>query len=149
MHLAELMTTKVQKVASTAGAQHAYALMRVRKIHHLAVEQGGKIVGVLSERDLGGVRGATMRRDKLVSDLMARDVVTATPGTTLHEAAAKMRARSIGSLLVTDGKALCGIVTVSDLLGVLANQGKPAPTAAMKTEKQGRPRPAKTRAYSR
>lgn len=146
MHMSDLMTRQVHAVTSGMEAEKAFAVMRSKGIHHLAVEDGGRIVGVLSERDLGGPRGRAARRGKSVSELMARDVVTVSPGTTVREAATKMRARSIGSVLVTDGKALCGIVTVSDLLGLLASNGMARPTA---NSAEGRPRSAKARSFQR
>ncbi len=146
MHMSDLMTRNVHKVRSSVDAESAFSLMRSKGIHHLAVQDGDRVVGVLTERDLGGARGAALRRGKFVSELMARDVVTVSPGTTVREAATKMRARSIGSLLVTEGATVCGIVTVSDLLGLLASDGRPAPG---NRNADGRPRPAKTRGFKR
>jgi CBS domain-containing protein len=54
-----------------------------------------------------------------VADLMTRHVVTLTPTDTIRRAANVMRGRTIGCIPVTQGRRLVGIVTVSDLLGLL------------------------------
>jgi signal-transduction protein with cAMP-binding, CBS, and nucleotidyltransferase domain len=73
-------------------------------------------VGVVSERDLGGRRGASLIRDRRVSEVMTSPAVTASPTTTLRRAANLMRGRSIGCLPVVEAGRLRGIVTVSDIL---------------------------------
>ena len=103
-------------VVDDASAADAWERMRAARIRHLVVKQGAEIVGVLSERDLGGRSGATVRRDRSVADLMTRSVLTARPKDTLRSAATRMRGASVGCLPVTEGRRLVGLVTVSDLL---------------------------------
>ncbi|MGE5346594.1 MAG: CBS domain-containing protein, partial [Acidithiobacillales bacterium] len=54
MRVHDIMHTKVQTVDQEQNAESAFSLMRLNRIHHLIVTAGPEIVGVLSERDLGG-----------------------------------------------------------------------------------------------
>ena len=98
-------------------------------VHHLVVTDGGRLVGLLSDRDAGGRRGAALRQQRSVADLMTPHVVTIRPDATIRQAANVMRGRSIGSLVVVDGRRIAGIVTVSDLLELIG-RGAERPVAA-------------------
>lgn len=116
MRVGEVMTKNVETVAPTLGADDAWRRMRDRRIHHLVVMSGGEVLGVVSERDLGGRAGAAVRRGSKVEGLMSRGAVTAAPDDTVRQAANRMRGRSLGCLPVLDGRKLVGILTVSDVL---------------------------------
>jgi CBS domain-containing protein len=109
----------VKTVAPTAGAEQAWNLMRLNRIHHLVVTSGRRVVGVVSERDAGGRRGTSVRANSVVADLMTAPVATVEPTTTVRQAANLMRGRSIGSLVVVESGRPVGIVTVSDLLELI------------------------------
>jgi acetoin utilization protein AcuB len=93
--------------------------MRTQRVRHLVVTEGSRIIGILSDRDEGGTRGAAVRKDRTVRDLMTSPVVTVPPSTTIRRAANVMRGRSIGCLVVADRTGMKGIVTVADLLDLL------------------------------
>jgi acetoin utilization protein AcuB len=115
MKVSEIMTSGVQTVGPATPAINARERMRTKRIHHLLVKKGGKLVGVLSARDLGRARcGRATRR--LVADVMTPYVVTVTPDTSVYRAATLMRGQSIGSLIVVDRGRAVGIVTAADLL---------------------------------
>lgn len=135
MRLGEIMTAKVTTIGPEAAASRAWSRMRNRRIRHLVVVDGGSVVGVLSERDLGGEGGAERRRGRTVRELMSAQIVSATPATTLRRAASLMRAGPIGSLPVLDDGRLVGIVTATDVLDELGVT-EPAP------RRSGRPRVA-------
>jgi acetoin utilization protein AcuB len=113
------MTKGVKTTAPTAAAEEAWNLMRLNRIHHLAVTKGRRVVGVLSDRDAGGHRGASVRMNSTVADLMTAPAVTVEPTTTVRQAANVMRGRTIGCLVVVKAGRAIGIVTVSDLLELL------------------------------
>jgi CBS domain-containing protein len=134
MRVHDVMHTRVQTIDQEQNAEAAFSLMRLNRIHHLIVTAGPEIVGVLSERDLGGKDRQSMRRTHNVQSFMTPYAVKAKPGMTVRQAATLMRGWSIGCLPVVDGQGLVGIVTVSDLLGLIArgearvpvrNGGKP------------------------
>jgi acetoin utilization protein AcuB len=119
MRLAEIMNTQVRVTSPLDKADTAYELMRRHEIHHLVVLDGGRVVGVLSDRDLGGRNGAAARRGKTVAELMSSHTVSATPRTSIKEAANLLRGRGIGCLPVLERRKLVGIVTAADLLELL------------------------------
>ncbi len=105
--------------------------MRDRKIRHLpVVEEGGRLVGILTDRD---VRHAALvpalaehltwelRRLKSlrVRDVMTWSVVTTHPEATLAQAGLTMFQRRIGSLPVVEDGRLVGILTETDVLAAL------------------------------
>jgi acetoin utilization protein AcuB len=120
------MSQKVVTVAPETTAAGALALCRMNRIRHLPVLQGGRLFGVISDRDLRAATpalGDPARAEALhrlrVADEMARDVVTARPEDPIEDAAMAMYERKIGCLPVIDGEDLVGIVTSSDVLRAL------------------------------
>lgn len=122
MRLREIMATRVVTIGPRESASAAWTRMRRRNIRHLVVMDDTRLVGVLSERDLGGRAGAAVRRGRVVKDLMTPRVASAHPDTTVREAADLMRERLIGSLPVLDGDRLVGIVTATDVFDGLGRE---------------------------
>lgn len=116
MRVQDVMSGHLKTVAPTAAAEDAWNLMRLHRIHHLVVTDEHRVVGVLSDRDVGSRRGAVLRANKTVADLMTAPAITVAPTTTVRQAANLMRGRSIGCLVVVRSGHAKGIVTVSDLL---------------------------------
>jgi acetoin utilization protein AcuB len=120
MRIQDIMSTDIKTVAPSATLVEARSLMRTNGIHHLVVRDGRRIVGVVSDRDLGGRVGAgDGAGEKQVSEVMASHLVTATPETTIRQAANLLRGRTIGCLPVLDGDKPVGIVTTTDLLDLV------------------------------
>jgi CBS domain-containing protein len=123
MRVYEVMSKAVETVKPTVHASEARTRMRQKKIHHLVVTQGSQLAGVISQRDLGGAKLPRTLGDWTVEDLMTSPVVTVTSRTPIRRAAALMKGRSIGSLVVTSANGrVAGIVTVADLLDYLARR---------------------------
>ncbi len=120
MRLQEIMSSPVSTVSSEASAEAAWETMKTERIHHLVVLERGQVVGVVTDRDLGASRGKSVRRGKTVADLMSKAPLIAENTMTVRQAANKCRGRAIGCLPVVKQGKLVGIVTVSDLLEVLA-----------------------------
>jgi acetoin utilization protein AcuB len=116
MRVQDVMTDQVYKVSPETTAEDAWNVMRMRRIHHLVVAQGGRIVGLVSARDFGGIKGDHARELYKVADLMTRRVVTVSPKTPTRRAANVMRDHSTGCLAVVKEGRLVGIVTDADLL---------------------------------
>lgn len=123
MRVYDVMSKQVETVKPTVHASEAKTRMRHKAIHHLVVTHGSQIVGIVSDRDLGGLKLPRTLGHWTVEDVMTTPVITVTTRTPVKRAAALMKGRSIGSLVVTsaNGK-LAGIVTVSDLLDLVARQ---------------------------
>ena len=91
----------------------AQEIMRKYGISGLPVTQGGRLVGILTNRDLRFER----RSDRPVSEVMTKDnLVTAKPGVDLDEAKEILHRHRIEKLLVVDEKFhLQGLITVKDI----------------------------------
>jgi acetoin utilization protein AcuB len=129
MRIQEIMNTNVHVVPATESASSAWELLRQRRIHHLVVTRGGRVAGVVSDRDLGGPRGAALRERKIVAHLMTPFVLSAKPTTTVRQAANMLRGYGIGCLPVMESGKLRGIITISDLLDLLG-RGSERPVPA-------------------
>jgi CBS domain-containing protein/ribosome-associated translation inhibitor RaiA len=123
MELRDIMTTDLVTIGPDESAGAAWSRMERERIRHLLVVEDGRLVGVLSNQDLGGRHGEAVRQGKTVRELMTPDVVTATPDTSLDEAFEIMREQPIGSLPVMEEGKLVGIVTATDVLDALARGG--------------------------
>ena len=123
MRVYEVMSKGIESVKPDVLASEARNRMRQRKIHHLIVTRNGDAVGIVSDRDLGGQKLPRSLGAWTVADLMTTPVLTVTTRTPVRRAAALMKGRSIGSLVVTaaNGK-VAGIVTVGDLLDLMARR---------------------------
>ncbi len=120
------MAREVVVLSPETTAGEALALCRERRIRHFPVVEDGRLVGIVSDRDLRSATpalGDPARAEALgrilVHEVMARDVATAHPDDPIEEAANAMRERKIGCLPVVEGEALVGIVTSSDVMEAL------------------------------
>jgi CBS domain-containing protein len=128
MRVRDIMSTKVQTIDMNEKAESAWNLMKWRRIHHVVVTDGpGQVVGVVSARDLGGRDREEARKLRPVAAMMTAYAVKAVPDMPVRQAANVMRGWNIGCLPVVEGGELVGIVTVSDLLRLVAEGvAKPA-----------------------
>jgi acetoin utilization protein AcuB len=117
----ELVTLSPDETAATA-----LALCRERRIRHLPVLREGRLVGIVSDRDLrsstpafGDPDRAAASQRILVEDVMAGEVVAADLEDPIEQAANTMRERKIGCLPVLEGEELVGIVTATDVMEAL------------------------------
>lgn len=123
MVLSDIMRTSVVTIGPDDTANAAWTRMRRRGIRHLVVLDGDQLAGVVSERDLGGRSGSPVRRGRKVRDLMTQRVASATPETSLEDAADLMRANLIGSLpVLDDDERLVGLVTATDVFEALGGR---------------------------
>jgi CBS domain-containing protein len=128
MRVADVMTEGVHTVPPTMPAVDAWELMRQKRIRHLVVVASSGVIGILSDRDAGGRGGGSIRALSTVADLMTAPVVTIEPTATVRKVANLMRGRTIGCIPVMAGKRLVGIVTTSDLVGLLGQGVDRPPT---------------------
>lgn len=91
----------------------AREIMQRYQISGLPVTKDGKLVGILTNRDLRFEK----RLDRLVSEVMTKDrLITARPGVSLDEAKEMLHQHRIEKLLVVDERMqLKGLITVKDI----------------------------------
>jgi acetoin utilization protein AcuB len=127
MLVRDIMQTHPVSATLETRLPHLLRLLQRRGFRHLPVLDGGKLVGIISDRDLkqSMISAASMtegrERDRLLDELtagqiMARAVVTIGPMFGVEEAARLMATRKISALPVTEGDRLVGIVTETDVL---------------------------------
>lgn len=123
LQVKDSMAREVTTLSPGDTAGDALALCRERRIRHLPVLEDGRLVGIVSDRDLrsatpvfGDPARAAALSEVRVGDVMAREVVTAEPDDPIDEAANTMRERRINCLPVLEGGQLVGIVTSSDVM---------------------------------
>lgn len=122
------MTANVITVRPDTSVCKAWNLLQTHEIGYLPVIQGGRVVGIISDRDLRlllpsslampeeQVRFQTWGTQVKVGDVMTRKVVTVTPETPTDNAAQLMVQHRIGCMPVLRGASLVGIITTMDLL---------------------------------
>lgn len=114
MRLQEIMSTPVESIEPQTSVAEAREIMKRQGIHHLVVASGRRTLGVVSSRDITRVSSGEM-----VERFMSKAIVSASPQTTVREAANLLRGRSLGCLPVTDKGRIVGMVTIADLLELL------------------------------
>ncbi|MBK8267381.1 MAG: CBS domain-containing protein [Planctomycetes bacterium] len=127
--VADLMSSPVVTLKSGDQFVHAVRTMQSRRIRHLVIVDDGKMMGLVSDRDLrrglGGLplqaqdeRASASRSHMQVvmADVMSREVMTIEPSASLAEVAEIMVKNKFGSLPVMRDGNLVGIVTEADLL---------------------------------
>lgn len=120
MLIESIMTREVITVSEDMLAEDAHEKIQQLGVHHLIVLKGAEVVGVLSDRDMGGKSGEMMYKGKTVGELTSKDLVSIAPYDSVEDAAKILRGYNIGCLPVIDEGQLVGIVTISDLLTLIA-----------------------------
>lgn len=121
MTIQAILANKGRDVATVGQEQkvaEAVATLGERRIGALPVIEGGRIVGIMSERDVIYClrdHGAEVL-DWPVAKVMTAPAVTVDLATPVLTALAMMTQRRIRHLPVVSGDTLCGIVSIGDLV---------------------------------
>lgn len=124
------MTKDPKTVGPDDPLSLAADIMRERRINHLPVVEGGRLVGILSDTDLRNAslasgrppsRGDVPPRDRLVREVMKTEVWSLTPEDSVEDALLVITRKRFGALPVLSGERLVGIITKIDLLNALAD----------------------------
>ncbi|HET7344034.1 MAG TPA: CBS domain-containing protein [Methylomirabilota bacterium] len=126
MFVEDVMHREVVTVAPRATVAEAFGLMRERGIRHLPVVDGGRLVGIVSDRDLkramppaAAATPAPPLASLRVEELMTRKVITTAPAVSVEEAGRVMVSEKISALPVTESDRLVGMVTETDVVALL------------------------------
>ncbi|WNG58625.1 CBS domain-containing protein [Archangium gephyra] len=119
----ELMTrSSLVTITETQNLAKAEELLRLHRIRHLPVVRGGKLVGLVTHRDLlkaaAQCGGADPAQQPLwASDVMVRDVKTVNPNKSSREALKMILDNKFGCLpVVLEDGTLVGILTEADMV---------------------------------
>lgn len=126
LRVRDAMTRDVVTVGSEESAARAWGLCRERNIRHLPVVEGGRLVGIVSDRDLRDLsppRDTADQENTLgwvqIRDMMSTGVVTAHPLDTIEHAAKVIYENKFNCLPVVADDEIVGIITSSDLVRTL------------------------------
>ncbi len=130
MHVADIMTANPVTVTQRNAIRTAINLMREGDFRRLPVVDHGKVVGIITDRDLRRAANSPyVVREKWydnfvldhieVGTCMTANPLTIGPDANVAEAARLMREHKIGGLPVVAGGQLVGIITETDLLDFL------------------------------
>ena len=114
-------------ISSTVDApvREAIALLASKRIGAVPIMEGGRIVGIFSERDviyrLADEGDACLERP--IGEVMTAPAITVERSATVLDALALMTKRRIRHLPVVDGETMCGFISIGDLVkDIIAEQ---------------------------
>jgi acetoin utilization protein AcuB len=132
MRIAQWMKPAPHSVKPGDTVRHARALLEEHRINQLPVVVAGKLVGIVTDRDLRDAFPSVLDHrhhrsaqsnpspdDITVETVMTRKILTVGPEDSVAEAARLMRRGRVGAVPVVEGEKLVGLLTRSDLLDAL------------------------------
>jgi len=118
MLLKEIMTRDVEVVNASDLLKEAAAKMKALDVGVLPVSDGGRLAGILTDRDIT-IRATADGRDPnntKVTEVMSTDLVYCLEDQEVEEAVSVMEARQIRRLpVLNEEKRLVGIVSLADI----------------------------------
>lgn len=127
MFVENRMTTNPITIASTTTIADASEIMRTNKFRRLPVVDNGKLVGIITDRDLRAVSASPATALSIfelnyllakmeIKDIMQKKVITISKNATVEEAAILMYNHRIGGLVVVDDHGVVtGVITETDI----------------------------------
>lgn len=123
----DVMQRRVTTIGDDDSLALAQQLMAWREVRHLPVVRGGRVLGVLSERDvLRGRADPALGLTAKVKDVMSCPPAHVHPNAELADAAAELTTKKLGCLPVIQAGELVGMLTTSDVLGAMAQHPVPS-----------------------
>ena len=113
----DVMTTNPTTVERSTSVLEAAKVMAGEDVGPLPVTEGGRLVGIITDRDVV-VRVLAEERDAqatTVGDICSSDLVTVTPEDDLDQALRKMASAQVRRLPVVEGDRIIGIVAQADV----------------------------------
>jgi acetoin utilization protein AcuB len=128
-----LMTVIPNTVTPGTTIRQVIELMKTQSCRQLPVLDNGKLVGIITDRDVRLVMNSPLilhgrwQDDEILDNITAEtcmtpDPMTVTPDTPAYQAANMLSSYKFGALPVVDNGTLVGIITVTDFLNYFAMQ---------------------------
>ncbi|MDX1648583.1 MAG: CBS domain-containing protein [Myxococcota bacterium] len=123
----DIMQRKLVTISASERLSTVEDIMTLGHVRHMPVVQGGRLVGVLSERDLlrASLSHLPIHRDDErraflhaveIAGVMSAPPIVIEPGATIEEAALIMAEKKIGCLPVLEDDRMVGMITETDVL---------------------------------
>jgi len=130
------MTKSVMTIKPQDTLCQARERLAKYRINQLPVVVNDKLVGIVTDRDVRDAYPSSLRLfhgkdidefgdSHTVEEIMTYNVVAISPGTSLREAAQRIRRQRFGALPVVENGKLVGIITRSDLLDAMLVEENP------------------------
>jgi CBS domain-containing protein len=110
--------SRVWSVSPQSTVFEAIQLMSEKNVGALLVIDGGKLVGILSERDYTrkvALKGKTSK-EMAVKEITSGSVITVTPANTVEDCMRLMTEHRIRHLPVLDENQIVGVISIGDLV---------------------------------
>ncbi len=122
-HIKKYMTTDVRTIGDDQPMAVAHQMMRDQRIRHLPVLHQGKLVGIVTDRDLHFVEALADVDPKKISvrEAMTPEPYVVSPEAALDEVVSMMAAKKLGSVVVSDHGHVVGIFTTVDACSAFAD----------------------------
>jgi CBS domain-containing membrane protein len=130
----EIMTGSPVTLKPEDTLDLANDIISLGRIRHIPVVEDGRLVGLLSERDLMGAaateifglkqkRKSALLKTVLIKDVMKKRVITVKPDTPIKDTAQLMADKKIGCVPVVESGELVGLLTTTDILRYVERLG--------------------------
>lgn len=145
MKVGQYMTRRVLTIGPETEFHRAFDLMRSRRIHHLPVVQGDRVIGIVAERDLLLAAANFGSAEVTVGEIMRGPPVCVSENAQLKAAAQLLVTHHIGSLpVLSSGKILVGIITETDIFKIAAGTLNARPETKKRAKTAAGKTPART-----
>ncbi len=130
MRVRDVMKSPVHSIRRSDTMGRALQMMKQQGIRHLPVLEDGKLVGILSDRDLrspdipGRWYAVPWTDSVAVEWVMSSPVMVLSPDASISAAASLMHGERIDCAPVVDDGKVVGIITSADLLQILGNEAE-------------------------
>jgi CBS domain-containing protein len=117
------VTRDIVALDGGAPCREAARMMARQNIGSIAVREGARIAGIVTERDLvTGVVAGDADVEKPIRQAMRSDLPAVHPSTSEAECIALMRDHRTRHLLVADGARVVGIISMRDLIRLMLDE---------------------------
>lgn len=118
MRARDIMTKEVITISAYAPIYELTRLLAERDISGVPVcDEGGKVIGMVSEADLIAMKNGTR-----VIDIMNPEVITVGPETPVEEVAALLHMKNIKRVPVFEKDQMVGIISRADIVAAMAKK---------------------------